>query len=39
MAAPRHIEPTQLLEQHLADASPDLLQQMVASLANAMISA
>ncbi|MDQ3906584.1 MAG: IS256 family transposase [Actinomycetota bacterium] len=29
----------QLLEQHLADASPDLLPKMIASLANAMMSA
>ena len=39
MAAPHSIEPTELLEQHLQGASPDLLRQMIASLANAMMSA
>jgi putative transposase len=39
MAAAHSVDPVQLLEQHLAAASPDLLQQMVASLANAMMSA
>ena len=39
MAAPHSVDPVQLLEQHLACASPDLLQEMVASLANAMMSA
>jgi putative transposase len=39
MAAPHSIEPAELLEQHLQGASPDLLRQMIASLANAMMSA
>jgi putative transposase len=39
MAAPDSGDPVQLLEQHLATASPDLLPQMVVSLANAMMSA
>jgi putative transposase len=39
MAAPHHIEVTELLEQHLQGASPDLLRQMIASSANAMMSA
>ena len=39
MAAPHHIEVTELLEQQLQGASPDLLRQMIASFANAMMSA
>src|SRR3954465_14324473 len=39
MAAPHSVDPAQLLEQHLADASPDLLREMIASFANAMMSA
>jgi putative transposase len=39
MAAAHSVDPMQVLEQHLAAASPDLLQQMIASLANAMMSA
>jgi transposase-like protein len=39
MAAPHHIEVTELLEQHLQGASPDLLRQMVGAFANAMMSA
>jgi transposase-like protein len=39
MAAPHDIEVTELLEQHLHGASPDLLRQMIASFANAMMSA
>jgi putative transposase len=39
MAAPHDIEVTELLEQHLQGASPDLLRQMIASFANAMMSA
>jgi putative transposase len=39
MAAPHHIEAAELLAQHLQGASPDLLRQMIASLANAMMSA
>ena len=39
MAAPHSVDPAQLLEQHLADASPDLLRQMIATFANAMMSA
>jgi transposase-like protein len=39
MAAPHDIEVTELLEQQLRGASPDLLRQMIASFANAMMSA
>jgi transposase-like protein len=39
MASPHSIEAAQLLEQHLQGASPDLLRQMIGSLANAMMSA
>lgn len=39
MTAPHSVDPAQLLEQHLADASPDLLREMIASFANAMMSA
>ena len=39
MAAPHSIEPAELLEQQLQGASPDLLRQMIASFANAMMSA
>mgnify|MGYP002624100494 CR=1 FL=1 len=39
MAAPHSVDPAGLLEQHLASASPDLLRQMVAAFANAMMSA
>jgi putative transposase len=39
MAASHSVDPVQLLEQHLAAASPDLLAEMIASLANAMMSA
>jgi hypothetical protein len=39
MAAPHDIEVTELLEQHLHGASPDLLRQMIASSANATMSA
>src|SRR5215210_9160377 len=39
MAAPHSVDPAQLLEQHLASASPDLLREMIASFANAMMSA
>jgi transposase-like protein len=39
MAAPHSIDVEGLLEQHLQGASPDLLRQMVASFANAMMSA
>jgi transposase-like protein len=39
MAAAHSVDPVELLEQHLGAASPDLLQQMIASLANAMMSA
>ena len=39
MAARHSVDPVQLLEQHLADASPDLLREMVATFANAMMSA
>jgi transposase-like protein len=38
MAAPHSVDPAQLAE-HLASASPDVLREMVASLANAMMSA
>jgi len=39
MAAPHSVDPAQLLEQHLGDASPDLLREMIARFANAMMSA
>jgi putative transposase len=39
MAAPHMMDPAGLLEQHLADASPDLLREMIATFANAMMSA
>jgi putative transposase len=39
MAAPHSVDPAQLLEQHLADASPDLLREMIGAFANAMMSA
>ena len=39
MAASHSVDPVQLLEQHLAAASPDLLAEMIASLANAMMPA
>src|SRR5690242_4915278 len=39
MAAPHSVDPVQLLEQHLAAASPDLLREMIAAFANAMMSA
>ena len=39
MAAPHSVDPVQLLEKHLADASPDLLAEMIAAFANAMMSA
>ncbi|MHA6627713.1 IS256 family transposase [Pseudonocardia sichuanensis] len=39
MAAPHSIEPAELLEKQLQGASPDVLRQMIASLANAMMSA
>ena len=39
MAAPHSVDPAALLEQHLADASPDLLREMIATFANAMMSA
>jgi transposase-like protein len=38
MAAAHSVDPVQLLEQHLAGASPGLLAEMVTSLANAMMS-
>ena len=39
MAAPHSVNPDQMLEQHLASASLDLLREMIASFANAMMSA
>jgi transposase-like protein len=39
MTAPHSVDPAAMLEQHLADASPDLLREMIASFANAMMSA
>ena len=40
MAAPHSVDPAQLVaEQHLAAASPDVLRQMVTTMANAMMSA
>ena len=38
MAAPHSVDPAELAEQ-LASASPDVVREMVASLANAMMSA
>ena len=38
MAAPHSVDPAELLEQHLASASLDLLREMIASFANAMMS-
>ncbi len=39
MATRHSVYPVHLLEQHLASASPDLLREMVAAFANAMMSA
>ena len=39
MAAPHSVDAAQLFEQHLQGASPDLLREMITSLANAMMSA
>jgi transposase-like protein len=39
MAAPHSVDAVEPLEQHLQGASPDLLRQMIASLANAMMFA
>jgi putative transposase len=39
MAAPHSVDPAGMLEQHLVSASPDLLREMIASFANAMMSA
>jgi putative transposase len=39
MAAPHSVDPAALLEQQLQGASPDLLREMIASFANAMMSA
>jgi putative transposase len=39
MAAPHMMDPERLLEEQLADASPDLLRQMITTFANAMLSA
>ena len=39
MAVGYSVDPVQLLEKHLASASPDLLAEMVAAFANAMMSA
>jgi transposase-like protein len=39
MAAAHSVDPAQLLEQHLRGASPDLLREMIATFANAMMSA
>jgi putative transposase len=39
MAAPHSVDPAGWLEQQLATASPDLLREMVASFANALMSA
>jgi putative transposase len=39
MAAPHSVNPAQLLEEHLQGASPDLLREMIATFANAMMSA
>lgn len=39
MAAPHSVDPAEMLEQDLASASPDMLREMIASFANAMMSA
>ncbi|MEU0284043.1 IS256 family transposase [Streptomyces sp. NPDC006195] len=39
MAAPHSLDPAQLLTEELAGASPDVLRQMIATMANAMMSA
>src|SRR3954451_24205657 len=39
MAAPHSVDPAAMLEQHLQGASPDLLREMIATFANAMMSA
>jgi hypothetical protein len=39
MAAPHSVDPEGMLEQHLVSTSPDLLREMIASFANAMMSA
>src|SRR5689334_5387738 len=39
MAEPHTVDPAQLLEEHLASASLDLLREMIASSADAMMSA
>jgi transposase-like protein len=39
MAAAHSVDPVQLLEKHLASASPDLLREMIVSFANVMMSA
>ena len=39
MAVGHSVDPVQLLKKHLASASPDLLREMVAAFANAMMSA
>jgi len=39
MAAPHSVDPAALLEQQLQGASPDLLREMIATFANAMMSA
>ena len=39
MAAPYSLDPAQLLQEHLASASPDRVREMIATFANAMTSA
>ena len=39
MAAPHSVDPAAMPEQHVQGASPDLLREMIATLANAMMSA
>jgi putative transposase len=39
MAAPHSVDPAAMLEQHLQGASPDVLREMIATFANAMMSA
>jgi putative transposase len=39
MAAPSSIDPARFLEEHLAQASPDLLRQMLTTFVNALMSA
>ena len=39
MTAPSSIDPARFLEEHLAQASPDLMRQMLTTFINALMSA